>query len=57
MLFAEPLARPTPLRAAIRMDETRRVGERLAETILAPDARGLIDATTPIAVVGPHHKI
>ena len=49
MLFAALLPPPDPLRAAlraaIRMDETRCVEERLAEAMLAPDARGRIDAT------------
>jgi RHH-type proline utilization regulon transcriptional repressor/proline dehydrogenase/delta 1-pyrroline-5-carboxylate dehydrogenase len=49
MLFATRPPPPDPLRAAlraaIRMDEARCVEERLAEAMLAPDARDRIDAT------------
>jgi RHH-type proline utilization regulon transcriptional repressor/proline dehydrogenase/delta 1-pyrroline-5-carboxylate dehydrogenase len=49
MLFANRPPPPDPLRAAlraaIRMDEARCVEERLAEAMLAPDARDRIDAT------------
>ena len=49
MLFAKPLPKPGPLRAAlraaIRMDEARCVEERLAEASLPPELRDRIADT------------